>query len=79
MKKVSLKDLKENLSTWVELAHRGNPVEVMKYNQPFVMIVPLSPPDLHLGVNAGKVQLKACLKGATKGRWLDYLEEDRNE
>lgn len=78
MKRVSLKDLKQNLSTWVEIAHQGNPVEVMKYNQPFVMLVPWNPSELHIGSKVGKVQLTPCLENATHGKWAKYLEEDRD-
>ena len=78
MKRVSLKDLKQNLGTWVEIAHQGNSVEVMKYNRPFVMIVPWNPSELHVGSQVGKIQLTPCLKNATKGKWLEYLDEDRD-
>lgn len=78
MRKVSLKDLKQNLSAWVEIAHLGEPVEVMKYNQPFVMIVPWNPSELHVGSQVGKAHLKPCLKNATQGKWAAYLDEDRN-
>lgn len=78
MKRVSLKDLKENLASWIELAHQGTPVEIMKYNKPFVMLVPRNPSELRVGSKFGRASLKSCLKDATKGKWKEYLDEDRN-
>jgi antitoxin (DNA-binding transcriptional repressor) of toxin-antitoxin stability system len=78
MKRVSLKELKQNLASWVELAHQGASVEVMKHNQPFAMLVPWNPNELIVGSQVGKVNLKPCLKNATGGKWLDILTEDRD-
>jgi antitoxin (DNA-binding transcriptional repressor) of toxin-antitoxin stability system len=79
MSKVSLKDLKQNLASWVELAHQGTPVDVMKYNQPFVRIVPWNPSELHVGSQFGKTSLKSSLGNVTHGKWAKYLQEDREE
>ena len=79
MKRVSLKELKQNLSSWVEVAHNGDPVEVLKYNRPFVTIVPWNPSRVRIGSKAGRSQLKPCLENATRGRWQKILNEDREE
>ena len=78
MKRVSLKDLKQNLSSWVEIAHQGDVVEVMKHNRPFVMITPWALPHVRVGSKVGQGQLESCLENATQGKWERYLNEDRD-
>ena len=77
MKSVSLKELKENLAKWVEIAHQGDAVEVLKYHRPFVMIVPWSPPQVRIGSKVGKLNLTPCLKKGSNGKWEEFLREDR--
>lgn len=83
MKKISLKDLKENLSTYAEEAAKGDPIQVTKYNKPFILLLGSSGTSshfgLHIGKNAGKASLESVGKTLSKGKVLDVLSEDRSE
>lgn len=79
MKAVSLKDLKENLSTWVDFVQQGHSIQIMKYNKPIVVIYPTEVSlNLRIGKNITNTKLKPCLTNATQGEWIKFLEEDRN-
>ena len=79
MKSVPLKDLKQHLSQWAEEAAKGEVVQVTKHNRPYIILSPSGVSGLYCGKRAGHEPLKSILKSATKGRWLQYLKEDRDE
>ncbi len=79
MKSVPLKALKENLAYWAEEAAKGEVVQVTKYNRPYVMLGPSEGSGLYRGLKVGQEPLKSVLSGATKGKWLKILKEDRDE
>lgn len=80
MKKVPLKELKEHLSDWMAEAAAGVPVEITRYNQPYVRLIAAKNQGLHIGSFAGKRGLKSAFKtDPTNGKWLEFLMEDRSE
>ncbi len=79
MKSVPLKTLKENLAYWADEAAKGERVQVTKYNRPYVVLGPHEGAGLYRGKRAGLEPLKPVLKEGTKGKWLKFLKEDRNE
>lgn len=79
MKSVPLKDLKENLSSWVEKASNGDIIQVTKYNRPYVILAPGELPGLVRGRRAGQGGLTSLFKEATGGKWLKILDEDRDD
>jgi len=79
MKCVSLKDLKEDLSTWTEIAAHGESVQVTRYNKPYVVLGPAILSGVHMGRRLGD-DLKPCFgKDPTSGRWLNVLQDDRDD
>lgn len=78
MNKVPLKELKKDLSSWAEEASKGNIIEVTKYNRPYIYIVPHAQSGLFQGSKVGQGSLTSILSSGSQGKWLEYLEEDRN-
>lgn len=78
MKKVSLKELKQNLSQYAEEASQGEPIEVTKYNKPFLYLSGAFSPSLHIGSRVGQGTLAPAGKAASGGAYLKALLEDRD-
>lgn len=68
-----------NLSRLAEEASKGAEILVTKHNKPYIRLAPGVERGLYRGHLAGRQDLKPALEKATAGRWLRYLEEDRNE
>lgn len=79
MEKVSLKKLKEGLSSWLEKAARGDVLQITRYNHPYVLVMGTNDPSLHTGSRVGKTDITPALKKAPKKPSLDFLLEDRSE
>ena len=79
MKQVPLSDLKEDLSGYAELAAQGTPVEVTRYNQPYVVIYPATRLHLHVGPFMGKRPLASLDEPKLVQAALRILAEDRSE
>lgn len=77
MKNVSIQDLKKNLSALLSEASTGNVILITRHKKPLACLGPADRDHLHLGRKFGKGSLKAHLRQATKGRYLDFLQEDR--
>jgi antitoxin (DNA-binding transcriptional repressor) of toxin-antitoxin stability system len=80
MKKVPLKALKEDLSKWADEAHNGTFIEVTRYNEPYVLLSPLSShPALKTGPYFGTDLMPAKFKTKLIEASLKSLLLDRNE
>lgn len=80
MKKVPLKHLKQSLAAWAALAHKGETVEVTKYNRPYLRMVPVFEQGVRIGANVGKQELRPALsRSIARARILEALAEDRDE
>lgn len=79
MKSISLRVLKENLSRYTEQAARGEPIQVTRYNKPFVYLMPALGQSQRVGTRAGQHEFRPVSKRATRGRFLEVLNEDRND
>jgi hypothetical protein len=81
MKKVPLKELKENLAYWTELANKEGPILITKYNSPYLVLGPVLDERIHIGKYAfGKEKkLKSLFNKKNDTKWKKFLEEDRNE
>ena len=77
MQKVSIKDLKKRLSSVFEMAFKGTPVEITRYNEPFVYIYGAATPGLHIGKRVLKDSLQTVLDRPFKGSSLKVLLQDR--
>ncbi|HCU25239.1 MAG TPA: hypothetical protein DF383_09485, partial [Deltaproteobacteria bacterium] len=70
---------KKNLAYWAEQAAKGKTVEITKYNRPYVLLTAIPERGVRVGNRYGKFELKSPLQEASKGRFLDYLLQDRDE
>ena len=77
MKKVSIQDLKANLSAVVAEAEEGRTIVVTRHNEPVAQLGPARAGNLHRG--AGRSRLTPAVTRGTKGRYLKVLAEDRGE
>jgi prevent-host-death family protein len=79
MKKVSIQDLKANLSTTVAEAEAGGTIVITRHNRPVAQLGPAGPEGTHRGDRVPAGRLRPALRGATKGRYLAVLLADRED
>ncbi|MEO8679142.1 MAG: type II toxin-antitoxin system prevent-host-death family antitoxin [Vicinamibacterales bacterium] len=79
MKRISIQDLKAQLSAAVAEAQSGRTIVVTRHNEPVAHLGPAHPHHVHVGRRPGAGRLKPALKRGTKGRYLKVLAEDRSD
>jgi len=79
MERISIQDLKAQLSAAVAEAQSGRTIVVTRHNQPVAQLGPAHPHHVHRGARAGSGRLKPAVKRGTKGRYLKVLAEDRGD
>jgi prevent-host-death family protein len=79
MKKVSIQDLKGQLSSAVAEAEAGRIVVITRHNQPVAQLGPARLPSVHRGARVGAGPLSPALKRGTRGRYLAVLRDDRGD
>jgi prevent-host-death family protein len=77
MKRISVQDLKAQLSAAVAEAEAGGTLLITRHNTPVARLSPAHPSDVHRGARAGTGHLRPALKRSTRGRYLAVLLEDR--
>lgn len=78
MESVPIKELKKDLSYWTEQAAQGKTIQITKYNRPYVVLTKSFEGGLYRGKQVGKGALCSLLNRATQGKYLKYLQEDRD-
>ncbi|MSO46206.1 MAG: type II toxin-antitoxin system Phd/YefM family antitoxin [Acidobacteria bacterium] len=79
MDRISIQDLKGQLSAAVAKAERGSTVVITRHNRPVARLTPASVAQVHLGKRHGRAKLVPALSANTNGRYLDVLMEDRKD
>lgn len=79
MKQVSLQELKTQLSKLVEEAAAGERILITRYKRPIAELGAPSTTGLRVGENYGRGLPGPLFRNATRGRYLELLEEDRRE
>jgi prevent-host-death family protein len=76
VKKVSIQDLKAQLSSVIDEAEAGAAILVTRHGAP---VAQLGPADghTHRGSGADKARLRPAIRRNTKGRYLAILDDDR--
>jgi prevent-host-death family protein len=77
MKRISIQDLKAQLSAAVAEAESGATIVVTRHNEPVAQLGPARSSQVHRGARVGTGRLEPALKRGTKGRYLTVLLEDR--
>jgi prevent-host-death family protein len=77
MERISIQDLKAQLSAAVAEAESGGTVVITRHNQPVAQLVPARSQHEHRGRSVGSGRIEPAIKRGTKGRYLSVLIEDR--
>jgi prevent-host-death family protein len=77
MRRISIQDLKAQLSAAVAEAQSGRTIVITRHNEPVARLGPARPQHVHRGTRVGGGRLRPALKRGTKGRYLAVLMEDR--
>ena len=77
MKRMSIQDLKAQLSAAVAEAQAGATIVITRHREPVAQLCPARPPSVHRGALVGTARLRPALRRGTKGRYLAVLKEDR--
>ena len=78
MKRVSIQDLKANLSSLVAEAESGGTIVITRHNSPVAQLIPAHLVLVHRGARVGQGRIAPAIKHGTRGRYLDVLAEDRS-
>ena len=76
MKKVSIQDLKAQLSSLIDEAEGGAAILVTRHGAPVARLGPAAG-HLHRGSSAARARLRPAIRRNTKGRYLAVLDDDR--
>jgi prevent-host-death family protein len=77
MKRISIQDLKAQLSGAVAEAESGATMLITRHNEPVAQLGPARLPHVHRGRRAGSGRIRPALTRGTRGRYLAVLQEDR--
>ena len=77
MKKVSMYQLKQGLASVIAEARAGQEILITRHNRPAARLISADSEYLHTGSQFGKGMLRPIVRGKTRGRYLQVLEEDR--
>lgn len=79
MIRISIQDLKRNLSACLARAEAGEALLITRHGRPVVRITTAANPHLHVGKNFGRAKLRPAIDCDLGGRALEVLEEDRRD
>jgi prevent-host-death family protein len=79
MKRISIQELKGQLSSAIAEAESGETILITRHNEPVARLEPAQLPHLHRGKLFGNGKISPALKKGTNGRYLKVLLEDRGD
>lgn len=80
MKKVSIQDLKPQLSAVVAEVEAGATIEITRHGKPVARMAPVDPPYVHRGSKVGTYDWPSAIPtGIGTKRILEVLLEDRED
>ena len=79
MKRISIQDLKAQLSAAIAEAESGETILITRHNEPVARLAPARLQHLHRGRLFGKARITPAVKKGTNGRYLKVLMEDRSD
>lgn len=77
MERVSIQDLKADLSGAISRAESGDTIVITRHKTPVAQLGPARFPFVHQGRRAGAARLRPAVKPGRHGRALAILLEDR--
>jgi prevent-host-death family protein len=78
MKRMSIQDLKAQLSSAIAEAESGGTIVITRHNRPVAQLTAASQPHVHVAGDASFRALVPAIKRGTKGRYLAVLRDDRD-
>jgi len=79
MKRISIQDLKAQLSGAISEAESGTTIVITRHNEPVAQLSPARPPHVSRGKRVGSGRIKPAIKRGTRGRYLTVLKNDRGD
>jgi prevent-host-death family protein len=79
MNRISVQDLKSQLSAAVAAAESGQTLLITRHNEPVARLGPVHVPHVHRGSRVGEGRLEPAVRQGTKGRYLATLLADRGD
>jgi prevent-host-death family protein len=79
MKKVSIQDLKPQLSAVLTEVESGATVEITRHGKPVARLAPVDPPYVHRGAQVGTYVWPPAIPTGAGKRALELLLEDRED
>ena len=82
MTRISVQDLKAQLSGAIARAEAGDTLIITRHNEPVAHLGPVQHAHVHRGARVGTGRLRPAIKGGVKGpkgRYLAVLKEDRDD
>jgi prevent-host-death family protein len=79
MKRISVQDLKAQLSAIIAEAESGETILITRHNQPVAQLAPAEIRSFHRGRLFGASRIAPAVKRGTDGRYLEILLEDRGD
>jgi prevent-host-death family protein len=77
MKRISIQDLKAQLSAAVAEAQSGTSILITRHNRAVAQLGPARLGQVHRGGNVAGGRIMPAVRRSTKGRYLSVLLEDR--
>lgn len=77
MKKISIQDLKAQLSSAIAEAEAGETLIVTRHSDPVAQLGPARTAHVHGGNDQERKRLMPAVRRGTKGRYLSVLLDDR--
>jgi prevent-host-death family protein len=77
MKRLSIQDLKAQLSAAVSEAEAGATILITRHNDPVAQLGPARLERVHRGDHVSTGRIRPAMRRSTKGRYLTVLLEDR--
>lgn len=77
MRRISVQDLKAQLSGAIAEAEAGQTLIVTRHNEAVAQLIPARPAHVHQGSRVGTGRITPALRRGTRGRYLVVLLEDR--
>ena len=76
---VSIEGLKKNLAAVLKRAVRGEVIQITRHNRPVALLVGEDRVNVHYGARSASATLTPLLHRASAGRYLEVLDQDRDE
>lgn len=77
MNRISIQDLKAQLSGAVSEAESGSTIVITRHGEPVAQLSPAHPPHVHHGNRVGAGRINPAVTRGTRGRYLAVLLDDR--